>query len=460
MSNENDPASQPSAQPPAQPKFNPAAAHQQYPRLRPVRAFPMQAQGQDGTAQQLLGLADLRQISEKAVFFAPAAQVLLPLMDGSRSLDDIVTQIGRGLTRDALETIVAQLDDACLLEGPTFEALHAKVKKDFDSLDVLPPASSWAFTESVVGQALKRQPTDDEVKDQGPKRVGEIFDLWMAKALEEAENPSLDALPKAIIVPHLDYPRGWINYGSAYGRLRVCERPDRIVILGTNHFGSSTGVCGCDKGYETPLGVCDADRDLISSLRSSLGDTLFASRFDHEHEHSIELQIPWIQHVFGKDEAGRFPKVFGVLIHDPTVNNGESYDGAGVGLQAFVDSLKQSLSRLPGKTLIISSADLSHAGPAFGDEQALAGETDEATAARNKVLQHDQEMVQLVLSNKPSELVASMAWQQNPTRWCSIGNIVAALMTAEPANIELLNFAASLDQQGTTMVSSISAIMT
>ena len=107
----------------------------------------------------------------------------------------------------------------------------------------------------------------------------------------------------------------------------------------------------------------------------------------------------------------------------------------------------------------MSSADLSHAGPAFGDPQALAGDTEESTAARNKVLQHDQEMVQLILQNKPSELVASMAWQQNPTRWCSIGNIVATLMTVEPARIDLLNFAASLDQQGTTMVSSISAMM-
>ncbi|MGE4198727.1 MAG: AmmeMemoRadiSam system protein B [Phycisphaerales bacterium] len=419
----------------------------------------MQAQGPDGKTQQLLGLADMRQISEKAVFFAPAAQVLLPLMDGTRGLDDIVTQVGRGLTREALETIVAQLDEAFLLEGPNFESLHAKVKKEFDTLDVLPPASSWAFAESIVGQALKRQPTDDEVSEQGPKRIAEVFDLWMSKALEDASNPSVDAMPKAIVVPHLDYPRGWINYGSAYGRLRVCERPDRVIILGTNHFGLSTGVCGCDKGYQTPLGVCDLDRDVADGLRATLGEALFEHRFDHEHEHSVELQVPWIQHIFGKDDAGRFPKVFGALVHDPTVNNGESYDGAGVGLQPFVEALRQTLARLPGRTLVISSADLSHAGPAFGDEQPLAGEDEAPTSARNKVLLHDQEMVQLILQNKPAELVASMAWQQNPTRWCSIGNIVATMLVTQPTSIELFNFAASLDQQGTTMVSSISAMM-
>ncbi|MGE4198358.1 MAG: hypothetical protein AB7G11_14680, partial [Phycisphaerales bacterium] len=64
MSNSNHPS--PAPQP--GPKFNPAAAHQQRPRLRQVRAFPMQAQGPDGKTQQLLGLADKRQISDMAVF--------------------------------------------------------------------------------------------------------------------------------------------------------------------------------------------------------------------------------------------------------------------------------------------------------------------------------------------------------------------------------------------------------
>lgn len=459
MSNLNDSSSHSAPQPP---KFNPNAAHQQYPRLRPVQGFPAQAQSPDGTTHQLLGLSDRRQISDKAVFFAPAAQFILPLMDGAHGLDDIVTQVGRGLTREALEGIVAQLDEACLIEGPNFEALQAKAHREFDSLDVLPPASTWAFAESVVGHALQRQPTDDEVKEQSPKKIAEAFDIWMSEALKNAQNPSVDSLPRAIIVPHLDYPRGWINYGSAYGRLRVCERPDRIVILGTNHFGGATGVCACDKGYETPLGVCEVDTDMLVEMRASLGEALFAERYDHEHEHSVELQIPWIQHVFKKDEAGRFPRVFGALVHDPTVNNGESYDGAGVGLQPFVEALKAAIARLPGKTLIISSADLSHSGPAFGDQQSLAGDDEAAEAARNKILQHDHEMLQLVLQNKPAELVASMAWQQNPTRWCSIGNIVATLLVTNPTTdegVELLNFAAALDPQGTTMVSSISAMV-
>ncbi len=182
--------------------------------------------------------------------------------------------------------------------------------------------------------------------------------------------------------------------------------------------------------------------------------------YDHEREHSIELQIPWIQHCLGAGDNGEFCKVFGVLIHDPTVNNGESYDGKGLGLAAFVEALKKTLNELGGRTLIVASADLSHVGPAFGDPQTLAGESPEAQGMRNKVFQHDREMIQMIVDKKPDDLVAAMSWQQNPTRWCSVGNIVAALKVAEPENVELFNFAASMDEQGTTLVSNVGMAMT
>lgn len=447
------------AQPPL-PPFDPSKPHLQRPRLRPVRGFPAQVNGPDGKPVTMLGLTDARQISDKMVFTIPAAQLILPLMDGSRSLDEIVTQVGRGLTRGVLEQLTAQLDDAGLLEGPTFDALLAKMRADFDQSQVLPPASTAQFAEALIQRKEDGSPAEEKPDDATlSQRLGQVFDAWIAEALKSAADPALNSLPKAIVVPHIDYPRGWINYAAAYGRLRVADRPDRVVILGTNHFGLATGVVGCDKGYQTVLGTCPADQHLIAALRRRVGEKLFANRYDHEREHSIELQIPWIQHVFGKNDKGEYPAVFGALVHDPAVKNGESYDGEGVDLQPFVDALKASIKELPGRTLVISSADLSHVGPAFGDQQALAGEDEGPTQARNKVFAHDQEMLRLVANNKPSELIAAMAWQQNPTRWCSTGNIVATLLTVEPASINLLNYSAAMDEAGSTMVSSTAMIM-
>ena len=245
-----------------------------------------------------------------------------------------------------------------------------------------------------------------------------------------------------------------MKYAAVSGRIRVVDRLDRVVILGTNHFGQSTGVCARNKGYQTPFGVCEVDEALVEGMRSKLGDVLFENRFDHEREHSIELQIAWVQHCLGADDQGNFCKVFGVLVHDPAVNNGESYDGKGVALQPFVDALKETIAGLPGKTLIVSSADLSHVGPAFGDRQPLIGDSPEAAAMRERVVKHDREMLELFRQRKPDELVAAMSWQNNPTRWCSTGRLVATMLAVEPQDVQILNYAGAMDQQGMAMVSS------
>ncbi len=440
--------------PAPEPQFNPTFPHHARPKLRPVRAF-----GAEFNNQPVMGLSDARQVSDRVVFTSPAAQFVLPLMDGSRGLDEIIGAVGRGLTRPILENLIAQLDEAGLLFGPRFDAILAKMHADFDSLDVLPPASTAAFADGAVQEAMGEAATDEDKVTHGPAKMTEYFDKWISESLKDAEKPSFDELPKAVIVPHIDYPRGWINYAQVWGRMRVVDRPDRVVILGTNHFGESTGVAGCDKGFATPLGTCEVDRDMVALLRKSLGDKLFAHRFDHEREHSIELQVPWIQHILGKDDKGNYPKIFGALVHDPAANEGQSYDGKGVGLDEFVSAMKQAIAALPGKTLIISSADLSHAGPQFGDEVPLAGEDEANIEARNKVFAHDQEMLALIAANNPGELVGAMAWQQNPTRWCSTGNIVAAMRIVEPANVTILNYSAAMDADGNGMVSNVAAAM-
>lgn len=456
MTNSSD---QPEGDNQPQPTFDPAAQHHQRPRLRPVRGFPYPAQLPDGKQVTMLGLADARQISPKIVVLAPGASQILPLLDGQNDLDQIVSKIGSGLTRDIMEQLVAQLDDAGLLEGPVFQALLKTVHSAFDATAILPPAGTADFGDQLLAQAGVESPDDAQKVQIIKEQYAKLFDSWIAEALKSASDPSVTDLPKGIVAPHLDYPRGWINYASAYGRLRVADRPDRIIILGTNHFGEATGIAACDKGWSTPLGTCQPDLDVIAGLRRRLGDKVFANRFDHENEHSIELQIPWIQHVFGVDDKGEFPKVFGALVHDPSVNNGESYDGNGVGLQPFADALRDVIDELPGRTLVVSSADLSHAGPAFGDQMLMAGEEPAAIEARTKIFQHDREMLELVMNNKPGELIAAMAWMQNPTRWCSTGNLVAGLLVTQPSSVRLLNYTAAMDEKGNTMVSSAAMIM-
>lgn len=442
--------------PPA-PRFDPNAPHQMRPRLRKIRGFPLPMQTQEGKQVMMLGLADAQQISPKMVATMPAAQSILPLLDGSRTLDQIVSEVGRGLTREFLEPFVAQLDDAGLIVGPTFDGMLAEMKANFDRSETLPPGATAQFADQLVMAKYGEETTEDQKIEQGATELRAIMDKWIEQVLAQSKEPPFESLPAAVVAPHIDYPRGWMNYAQVYGRLRGLDRPDRVVILGTNHFGQSTGVCGCDKGMESPFGVSPLDSTLLEALKRELGaegaGRLLEHKYDHEREHSIELHIPWIQHCLGDGDEGGHVPVLAVLVHDPTVNNGESYDGEGLGLDEFVRALRAALDSVGGRTLIVSSADLSHVGPAFGDQQALGGDTDEAKENRMKVSQHDREMLQMVLENKPDDLIASMAWQQNPTRWCSIGNLVATLRVVQPERVRLIGYAAAVDQQGVAMVS-------
>ncbi len=421
----------------------------------------------------MVGLADREQISDKVVFTQPAAVQLLPLMDGSRTIDQLVTEVGRGLTREVLENLVAQLDDAGLIEGPSFDAMLAEMRRQFDAAEHLPPASTIQFAESLLNEEEQKLDAG-EIAKLAAERLRTTFDEFIKQSIKDAPDASLQTLPKAIVAPHLDYGRGWMNYASIWGRLREAERPERVLVLGTNHFGRCTGVCVSDKGYISPLGISDLAADLLGAIKSNIGPDLAGKltehRFDHEREHSIELQIPWIQHVFGASESGKFPAVLGVLIHDPTVANGESYDGNGVGLEAFVAAAKKAIASLPGKTLVVSSADLAHVGPAFGDQAQVAEQEGPGAEFRQKVIETDIDLLKGYAGmdensagqnaqQRASNLIASVAWQGNANRWCSIGNMAAAMLITEPAETKLLNYAAAIDPQGTTMVSSCSIAM-
>lgn len=447
---------------PSLPTFDASSEHQQKPRLRPIRGFVAPAKAPDGKQVQMLGLADAKQISPKVVFTQPAMQGILPLFDGEHSLDEVVEQVGKGLTREILEPFVAQLYDAGLIEGDIFDDMWAKMKADFDSTDILPPAQTGAMADAIVEQHVQkdhqRAATDEEKDQLGGEKLREQMTAMMNQALAEAEDPSFDSLPKAIVAPYVPYSQAFQMYGSVYGRLRVVDKPARIVVLGTNHFGEDTGVCGCDKGFKTPLGTSPADSEMIDAMRAKLGDDLFAHRYDHEREHSIELQAAWLQHVFGTED-GNSPPVFAALVHDPVVKNGESYDGKGIALEPFVEALKEAIDSLEGPTLVVGSIELSHVGPSYGDQTQLAGNSPEADANRKKVVEQDQSLLKMVTEIKPEDLVSSLAWQQNPTRWSSTGALVATMQAARPSEVRLLQYGGTMDPQGAAMISSASLVM-
>ena len=80
------------------------------------------------------------------------------------------------------------------------------------------------FADALVMQALGEDATEEQRAEQGPAKLREMFDQWIDKALEKVDNPAFDELPKAVVAPHIDYPRGWMNYAAVWGRMRVMSK--------------------------------------------------------------------------------------------------------------------------------------------------------------------------------------------------------------------------------------------
>jgi hypothetical protein len=102
----------------------------------------------------------------------------------------------------------------------------------------------------------------------------------------------------ALVVPHAGYYYSGPVAAHAYKALADDGIFDTAVILGPNHTGYgypvSAWVAG---GWNTPLGEVAINESLAQRL---LGKVIRADETAHIYEHSIEVQLPWLQHIYKK----------------------------------------------------------------------------------------------------------------------------------------------------------------
>jgi AmmeMemoRadiSam system protein B len=87
----------------------------------------------------------------------------------------------------------------------------------------------------------------------------------------------------------------------AYYNLAADGKPDVFVILGPNHTGRGSGLALMDEGiWRTPLGDVEIDTEAAKQI---LHGSRIIDSDDSAHlfEHSIEVQIPFLQFLYGSD---------------------------------------------------------------------------------------------------------------------------------------------------------------
>lgn len=96
------------------------------------------------------------------------------------------------------------------------------------------------------------------------------------------------------IAPHAGYMYSGMVAAHLYARLAEDGIPKTFVILGPNHTGRGSGLAITTEDFRTPMGVARVDRELAKALRKDLVDE---DPEAHRSEHSIEVQLPFIQYL-------------------------------------------------------------------------------------------------------------------------------------------------------------------
>jgi AmmeMemoRadiSam system protein B len=145
-----------------------------------------------------------------------------------------------------------------------------------------------------------------------------------------------------IIVPHAGYMYSGHVAGAVYSRIAL---PLRSIILCPNHTGLGLPLSIMKAGaWQTPLGPMQIDEELCAALAEAdphLEDDAEA----HRLEHSLEVQLPFMQHIVGA--AARFvPITIGT-------SNLERLQELGRAIAAVV-------RKVAPETLIVASSDMNH----------------------------------------------------------------------------------------------------
>lgn len=171
-----------------------------------------------------------------------------------------------------------------------------------------------------------------------PHELGRTVDAFFRRA-----DSLLEA--RAIVVPHA----GYVYSGSVTGKVMSAIRvPEEIVLLGPNHSGNGAALALAPEGaWRTPLGTVSVHQELNRQLLAECPE-LEEDAAAHRREHSLEVQIPFIQAL---QPAFRFSAIcVGTARYS-------SLEALGHGMAKIIRSAK-------GPVLLVASSDMTHYEPA------------------------------------------------------------------------------------------------
>jgi len=205
----------------------------------------------------------------------------------------------------------------------------------------------------------------------------------------------------------------------SYAALAADGWPRSFVILGPNHHGQGAPLALTKHDWQTPLGSATVDVDLYAALsKPPLEEDILA----HRDEHSIEVQLPFLQSLH---EAVSFVPICMAF---------QEYEVAAEVGELVADAVKGR------DAVLIASSDFTHVGPQYLQLPPRG------MSAPDFAKEQDSKAIEMILALDAKRFTAKVA--QAEISMCGYGPVAAMLTAAKRLGadrVKLLKYATSSD---------------
>lgn len=346
------------------------SAAAELPRLRYIDAIPIEYQD-----DLYIYLSDPQNIAPSPIILTPQEFFITSLLDGKHDYGKIRVAFaekfgGLLIEKSHIDRLIANLQENYFLDTPEFYAYFHKMQREFRES----PTRRHRF----AGLAYEAE------AEKLYQQIDGFYQHGDGAGLPQKHNGHSSSKSDfcAIMVPHIDLRVGGPCYTHGYRYLAENFQPELVIILGIAHSGSRNFFTASRKKFSTPFGEMHTANDFLDRWSSLAGLDVTEDDWPHRAEHSIEFQLPFLQHAL-QDPFEIVPVLCGAV--EPLLNHTTDWHIAG-NTRLHIEALAAALKAEKRRTAIILSVDLAHVGPKFGDGDKISGQLAEQHQSRDQQL--------------------------------------------------------------------------
>ena len=224
----------------------------------------------------------------------------------------------------------------CSYFSPSAETLRCQIVDAFQSSPHGP---------SSEGAAGGRVGSEPEPELEGGGEAG-VFPLMLLGP----HGAAADSFPVAA--------HGFAELGQVMRRRPI----DTLLIIGNNH--RQPGLALSDARWQTPLGTLEPEPELIAALAA--GASLAVRNADHSREHSIENQLPLLQHLAALTPSAPQPRLVALSVGYRAFGSADEAAKLAKAIgSVLMSSGEGRASPWAATTAIVATTDYTHAGPGY-----------------------------------------------------------------------------------------------